>query len=460
MKMEPSIDSSDWAAGPRERRRALLCAFVFILAAVAVTPVATTVLPASFPLIAMILAASVTSIAITAVLLLVQARALGSFATAVQSAGFAFAAATLTAYAVTSPGMFEGLPDWVSAEAGNNGLLWFFWHIGLLWSAISFDQLRRFDRSDPLVRRRGLRVIAGFVTAFFAIVAVAIWADRIPAAYTDTHWTASYAFFMAPVIIVLAAIVIATAIRRTVSTVLDVWIGVVALAMILDVYLTLVGVTRFSIGWYASRIEVLLATTAVLGVLISQGARMYAALYERATILEGEAHTDILTGMPNRRRFDEEITRAFGSAVRRSSPLAVAIADIDRFKDYNDAFGHQAGDDALHRIAQCIADSVDRSGDFAARYGGEEFVVILEDTTLIGAVAVAERIRSSVLEAGITAPGGGILSISIGVADRSQGETIEDLIGRADFALYDAKDGGRNRVVARSATETVLANEG
>jgi diguanylate cyclase (GGDEF)-like protein len=190
------------------------------------------------------------------------------------------------------------------------------------------------------------------------------------------------------------------------------------------------------------------ATASILGVLLSQASRMYASLIERAEELEGEAHTDMLTGLPNRRRFDEEFSRAFGSTVRRASQLSLAMIDIDHFKAYNDTFGHQAGDDVLHTIARAIGDSVARSGDFAARYGGEEFVVILEDTSLAGAVSVAERIRSAVLACGIRAPEDGLLSISIGVASRRVGEIPEELIGQADAALYEAKDGGRNRVVA------------
>jgi diguanylate cyclase (GGDEF)-like protein len=193
---------------------------------------------------------------------------------------------------------------------------------------------------------------------------------------------------------------------------------------------------------------VLLATSAVLAVLLAQAARLYAELIVRAEVLEGEAHTDILTGLPNRRRFDEEFARAFGSAIRRSSPLGVAIIDIDRFKNYNDSFGHQAGDGALRRIAQAIAESVERSGDFAARYGGEEFVVILEDTTLAGAAGVGERIRSAVLDAGIRAPAGGLLSVSVGVAARLPGSTGEALLRQADEALYEAKNAGRNRVAS------------
>jgi diguanylate cyclase (GGDEF)-like protein len=230
--------------------------------------------------------------------------------------------------------------------------------------------------------------------------------------------------------------------------------GIVAFGVAVEMYLTLIGGAPFTIGWYSSHAVALLATSAVLAVLLVQAAHVYADLIARAEVLEGEAHTDILSGLPNRRRFDEEFARAFGSAIRRSSPIGVAIIDIDHFKHYNDAFGHQAGDVALHRIAQAIAESVERSGDFAARYGGEEFVVILEDTTLAGAAGVGERIRSAVLDAGIPSPSGGLLSVSVGVAARLPGSTGEALLRQADAALYDAKNAGRNRVAVWRSPES------
>jgi diguanylate cyclase (GGDEF)-like protein len=227
---------------------------------------------------------------------------------------------------------------------------------------------------------------------------------------------------------------------------LDAWIGLVAFAIIAETYANLIGAGDFSLGWYAARAIVLAATGAMLAAQLMQAARLYHDLIARAEELESEAHTDTLTGLPNRRRFDEEFVRAFGSAIRRASPIGVALIDIDRFKQYNDSFGHQAGDAALKTIAAAIAESVERSGDFANRYGGEEFVVILEDTTLGGATAVAERIRRAVLDTAIRAPGGGILTVSAGVAARLPGSSREALLRQADAALYEAKHAGRNRV--------------
>jgi diguanylate cyclase (GGDEF)-like protein len=444
--VESNLDLSDWAAGANERRSALLSGLAFLLTALVITPFANVPLTPSYQLFAMILAASVMSTTITALLLLFQARALQSMPTVVLAAGFFFASATMLPYAVIYPGMFPAFARALSASPATNGFLWFSWNTGLLASMVAFIWFRRADRNDPVMRRRARGTVIGLAVAYVVYTAVALWADGLPSTFQDNHWTTTYAV-MVPVMVILALMVITDAIqRRKHATVLDLWLGIVAFAIVVDLYLTTIGATRFTVGWYASRVVMLLATIAVLGMLLRQAAKMYAALVLRAEVLEGEAHTDILTGLPNRRRFDEEFARAYGSAVRRASSLAVAIVDIDRFKLYNDAFGHQSGDDALHGIAQAIADSVDRSGDFAARYGGEEFVVILEDTAIEGAEAVAERIRNTVLATGIRAPSGGLLSVSVGVAARATGEPADDLLRHADEALYIAKNDGRNRV--------------
>jgi diguanylate cyclase (GGDEF)-like protein len=308
---------------------------------------------------------------------------------------------------------------------------------------------------NATTRLRG-RVVIGALAILFAIATpCAMWLPGLPVTFEDGHWTPVFTMFMAPVIVLCAlAAVIETLRRRNRASVLDAWIAIVSFGVIVEEYLTVIGVGRFTLGWYASRVVMLFATSVVLAVLLAQTARLYADLIQRAEELEDEAHTDTLTNLPNRRRFDEEFARAFGSAIRRSSPIAVALVDIDRFKQYNDSFGHQAGDAALHSIATTIAQSVERSGDFAARYGGEEFVVILEETTLGGACAVAERIRSAVLDTAIRAPGGGCLSVSVGVAARLPGSTGESLLRQADAALYEAKNAGRNRVAAWRSNES------
>ncbi len=448
------MDVNDRTVSSREYRRVIRYGVSLVLAALVVTPVAGIELGASYSLFAMLLAATIMGTAITALLLLVQARSMRSLPTAVLSAGFVYACATMVPYALLYPGMFPGFGAAIGANPGAQGYLWFFWQTGLLVALLAYQWLRLAERADPGARACGQFVIVSLTGAYVILTPLAIWLPNLPNTLEDGHWSALFTQFMAPIIALLAGLSIFETIRRrNRANVLDSWIAIVAFGIIVDVYLTLIGITRFTVGWYASRAVVLFATSAVLAVLLAQAAQLYAELIQRAEVLEGEAHTDTLTGLPNRRRFDEEFARAFGSAIRRSSPIGVAIIDIDRFKNYNDSFGHQAGDEALRRIGEAIAESVERSGDFAARYGGEEFVVILEDTTLAGAAGVGERIRNAVLDAGIRAPAGGLLSVSVGVAARLPGSTGEALLRQADAALYDAKNAGRNRVASWRSPE-------
>jgi diguanylate cyclase (GGDEF)-like protein len=424
-------------------------AAVLAAACLAATPVAGVALGPSYPLFAMLLAAAIVGTGFTALLLLVQASVLRAQPEAVLGAGFVFAGATMLPYAFLYNDLFPGIAAALGAAPSAHEYLWFVWQGGLLASVLAYQRLRRSEADIPRTRARARAVVVALAVAYAVVVPAAIWLPGLPPVFANGRTTAVFSAFMVPVLVLLGAAVIAGALRRRKSAnALDAWVAFVASGVIAGAYLTAIATTRYTVGWYASRVVDLFATTVVLAVLIARALRTYAELIERAEILEGEAHTDTLTGLPNRRRFDEEFARAFGSAIRRTSPIAVAIVDIDRFKQYNDHFGHQAGDAALHRIAEAIAESVGRSGDFAARYGGEEFVVILEDTTLAGATGVAERIRHAVIDAAIVSAAGTPLTVSAGVAARLPGSGPEELLRQADAALYEAKNAGRNRVVA------------
>jgi diguanylate cyclase (GGDEF)-like protein len=165
--------------------------------------------------------------------------------------------------------------------------------------------------------------------------------------------------------------------------------------------------------------------------------------------LEEMATTDALTGLRNRRKFDAVIDAEWRRAARQKMPLALLMIDADRFKSYNDTFGHQAGDEILVGIAICISDSVRRSGDCAARYGGEEFAVLLPGLSPLQAVGVAETIRLKVLQ---WSDDPTVTTVSIGVASLTPATAMDwsALVAAADKALYAAKAGGRNQSVLAS----------
>jgi two-component system, cell cycle response regulator len=166
------------------------------------------------------------------------------------------------------------------------------------------------------------------------------------------------------------------------------------------------------------------------------------------------AVTDPLTGLNNRRYLDNHLKILFNRSMARGKPLSVLITDIDRFKQVNDTHGHDAGDEVLKEFASRIRSAV-RGADLACRYGGEEFVVVMPDTSPEVAAAVAERLRASVESAGFTLRSTGQqlnVTASFGIATRQSSVlTPDQLMKQADIALYEAKNTGRNRVVAAAA---------
>ena len=180
------------------------------------------------------------------------------------------------------------------------------------------------------------------------------------------------------------------------------------------------------------------------------------ARLQRANALLIElSYVDAVTSIPNRRRFDELLAAEWKRAVRGHTPLALVMIDIDRFKRFNDSYGHQRGDDCLRQVAATLADGLSRSGDAIARYGGEEFALILPATDVEGAERVAEQLRRRVEaleipnEASDIAP---VVTVSCGVGADSpeMGGDLQRLLLKADRALYGAKGAGRNRVSVSS----------
>ena len=186
--------------------------------------------------------------------------------------------------------------------------------------------------------------------------------------------------------------------------------------------------------------------------LEKQVSQRTAELEEANRELEKQSNTDGLTGIFNRRYFDRQLSSQWSHHERKSLPLALIMADIDFFKLYNDAYGHQAGDACLKAIAQALESSVHRPLDVAARYGGEEFVILLPDTDANGAEKVARTITRAVRDLNITHEGStaadGLASLSIGAASVVPEDEMNpsELISLADQALYKSKAAGRNRI--------------
>lgn len=163
-----------------------------------------------------------------------------------------------------------------------------------------------------------------------------------------------------------------------------------------------------------------------------------------------EAMTDQLTGIANRKAFDEVLLAQVTAAAQNDEPLCLAMADIDFFKKFNDKFGHQAGDQVLRLVGRCLDSNV-KGQDTPARYGGEEFAMILPNTVVKDAVKLANHIRETVQSRELvkksTGENLGKVTMSFGVTQFELGDTPQSMIERADKALYRAKEEGRNRVI-------------
>jgi diguanylate cyclase (GGDEF)-like protein len=185
-------------------------------------------------------------------------------------------------------------------------------------------------------------------------------------------------------------------------------------------------------------------------------------LEEKNRLLERLSALDTLTGIANRRRFDDVLRQEWKRAARDGDPLSLVFCDIDYFKRFNDTYGHQAGDECLIRVAQTMEETLNRPADLAARYGGEEFVALLVDTDPEGARLLAERMRVRVESLHIEHRASTVarhLTVSLGVATVVARAAVrpEDLVDLADRALYAAKEGGRNRVIAADALASPAA---
>jgi diguanylate cyclase (GGDEF)-like protein len=187
---------------------------------------------------------------------------------------------------------------------------------------------------------------------------------------------------------------------------------------------------------------------------IQRIAATYRSLDETNQKLARLSTEDSLTGIANRRRFDEVLEREWRRMRRASNSLALVMIDVDFFKSYNDNYGHQAGDGVLKKVAALFSKHLKRPGDIVARYGGEEFAMILPDTQLRGAVHIAEHMRKAVEKLKIEhsySQAASFLTISAGIAAVVPYKNgLGDLIKKADENLYLAKQQGRNRLHADS----------
>lgn len=211
---------------------------------------------------------------------------------------------------------------------------------------------------------------------------------------------------------------------------------------------------RAAIGDVVANTQNMMAQNQRLEEELSKSTEVMQELQRDLDMVKKEALTDGLTNLSNRKAFDSEMLRIHAESQVNGEPFCLIMMDIDHFKNFNDHYGHQVGDQVLRLVAKTLFDGV-KGRDVVARYGGEEFAIILPETDIQGAMKVANHLRQAVASKEVinrtTGDTLGRITLSGGAAEFSDAESIEQIIGRADSSLYTAKHNGRNQVSAAKA---------
>jgi diguanylate cyclase (GGDEF)-like protein len=452
---------SNMPAGRGQRRLALVVVLVAATLFFIGLPFAHTPLPALWPFIPIYESWLVIIDTITAVLLFGQYAILRSRALLVLGTGYLFTASMTVVHALTFPGLFapQGL---LGAGEQTTAWLYAFWHFGFAVAVLGYAMLKE---QRPLAYKEPSRRARVAVAACAALVLLVTCALTLLATVGESllpvlmhgHRYAPGSYYVALVGWPVGLLALVTLWRRRPHSVLDLWVLVVICVQVLEVGLSsTLNSGRFDLGWYMGRTYGLVAVSFVLLILLIENGRLYAKLVESQARLRQLATVDPLTGIANRRTFDNALALEWRRAVRGRTPLALLLIDVDRFKSFNDVYGHVAGDRCLQMIAAVLAEGARRAGEVVARFGGEEFAILLPGSNLGEASAIAVRLLQGVRELDIprVGPRGGYdVTISIGVACMSPAREADPtdpgptvLVEACDKALYAAKAAGRNRV--------------
>lgn len=454
------------ATAPSRKARYLADGLTAFLAVVALATVPRAALPAIH--IPAFLPSYGTAVLIcdflTAYLLFSHARVARSASLSVLASAYLYSGLM----AAVQVAMFPGL---VSASGGLGAgpqsaiWAWMFWHGGfpffvLLYILVRLSE-RRGGRWPSQLPHREVMMSATLILVI-GLGVIAGHADNwLPVIVSHGSYRAAFKVGAAQAVIGvnIAALLGLTIFERR-RTVLQVWLWVAMVASLLDAIIALAGGARYSLGWYVARADDIVASAVIFGAFLGEMVRLYDLVFGLNVRLAEVVALDALTGIPNRRRFDEALSVSWRQAKRDDKPVSLLILDIDFFKNYNDALGHPAGDACLRAVAQALAASVTRPHDLVARYGGEEFAILLPGTDLAGAMQVATRCCQAVANLHLCHPQGvdGSVSVSAGGAARQGGEgTADELVAAADRALYEAKKKGRAQCQWEAAIKREVA---
>jgi diguanylate cyclase (GGDEF)-like protein len=458
----------DQPASPGERRFAFAIVAASTVIFLVLAPFAQLPLPPLPAFIPIYESALVINDLVTAIFLLGQFYIARSRALLLLACGYLFTALMAVAHALSFPGLFSptGL---LGAGPQTTAWLFMFWHGGFPLLVIAYALCG--DR--PASARAVVLPALGLVLAAICCLTLLATAghDWLPPIMQGSQYTPAMIVVVSSTW-ALSGLALWALWHRRSDSVLDLWLLVVMCAWVFDIALSAVlNAGRYDLGFYAGRIYGLVATGFVLVMLLIGNSKLYLQIIQlresdrkKAAELHQLSVVDPLTGIANRRAFEQALNEEWRRAMRHHTGLCLVMVDVDYFKRFNDTYGHPAGDQCLRVVAQALAGKARRAGEMAARYGGEEFAVLLPHTEIEDAHRLAELMCVAVREQQIPHAASEVapcVTISVGVASAASaiGSAARDsaggirtepaaLLKAADQALYRAKQAGRNRVVS------------
>ena len=387
---------------------------------------------------------------ITAVLLYSQARASNDPRQACLGSAYLFSAMIIVPHLLAFPGVFGAVS--LIGTSASAVWLWVFWHAGFALGIVNFAVRKSAPSDEPIALWPFVLGTMGLAIA--AALLATLGLPLLPTILINGNYARLTSLGISPAVLACSVagltLVLLLPLRSRLLSTLTIWLVVAMIASVMDVFLTMLGAERFTLGWYLARCLSLVAGFSVLCALLTESVRLFTAAAKTNRMLEKLSLTDPLTEIANRRSFEQRLDVEWRRAFREQVPMSLVMIDIDHFKRYNDRFGHPEGDECLRTVAATLTRNARRPRDMAARMGGEEFAVLLPDIEDDGAALVAEMFRSRIEELCLAHPDSPheIVTISVGVATvypHKAGQTPTGLIAAADAALYAAKTAGRNR---------------
>jgi diguanylate cyclase (GGDEF)-like protein len=403
------------------------------------------------------------------------------------AAAFLFSALVMLPFLLSFPGAFK-VHEEIIGGSQSSIWVWHIWHM-LFPATVALSLIaheRGAGRRVPrrwVVRSIAVAILAAVLLVSLVTVAVTIFHDQLPVLIDDAEIPLKRNFFWVGGItaaVTAAAFVLAVRLARR-RSILHVWLALVLLALLADEAASLGAYPRYALGWYFGRIDWMLAVSTLLVVFLTDINRLYHRLAEAmhelsatnrklsamveekdavlAELRQSEerirwmAYHDAITDLPNRRLLMERLTHTLAQAARHGHSTALLFLDLDRFKQVNDFLGHDVGDALIKEVAIRLKRCV-RAGDIISRLGGDEFVIVLPEISAPRDAAVVANKALKIMTDTMVIMGHQIhMTVSIGVAISSKGQSLDadELLRRADEAMYAAKKAGRNQMAVSAS---------